>query len=72
MDDDGQSYASRIIGPQRIQRVLNITYVDRGILNLIDSTTFTGAGFVIQDDGGCRLNPELARRVAQLAVGATT
>ena len=42
--------------------------VDRAVLDLIDSKTFAGADFVIQDDGACRLNPELARRVAQLAV----
>jgi len=41
--------------------------VDRAILELIRTTTFTGADFSIQRDGACRLNPELARRVAQLA-----
>ena len=30
--------------------------------------TFTGADFSIQPDGVCRLNPELARRVAQLTL----
>ena len=42
--------------------------VDRAILELIKTTTFTGADFSIQHDGACRLNPELARRVAQLAL----
>ena len=42
--------------------------VDRAVLQLIDSTTFTGADFSIQHDGVCRVNPELARRVAQLAM----
>jgi CRISPR-associated protein Cas1 len=42
--------------------------VDRGILQLVNSTTFTGADFSIQADGVCRLNPDLARRVAQLAI----
>jgi len=42
--------------------------VDRGVLQLIDTVTFTGADFAIQTDGVCRLNPELARRVAQLAM----
>lgn len=42
--------------------------VDRAILQLISETTFTGADFAIQNDGVCRLNPELARRVAQLAL----
>jgi len=42
--------------------------VDRAILQLIDEITFTGADFSIQHDGVCRLNPELARRLAQLAL----
>ena len=42
--------------------------VDRVILHLVDTVTFTGADFSIQHDGVCRLNPELARRVAQLAM----
>ena len=42
--------------------------VDRATLQLINETTFTGADFSIQSDGVCRLNPELARRVAQLAM----
>jgi CRISPR/Cas system-associated endonuclease Cas1 len=42
--------------------------VDRAVLQLISETTFTGADFAIQNDGVCRLNPELARRVAQLAM----
>ena len=39
--------------------------VDRAVLQLIATMTFTGAGFSIQHDGVCRMNPELARRVAQ-------
>jgi CRISPR-associated protein Cas1 len=42
--------------------------VDRAVLELIEAVTFTGADFCIQHDGACRLNPELARRVAQLAL----
>lgn len=42
--------------------------VDRAILQLIDTTTFTGDDFAIQHDGVCRLNPELARKVTQLAL----
>jgi CRISP-associated protein Cas1 len=42
--------------------------VDRAVLQLINQTTFSGADFAIQNDGVCRLNPELARRVAQLAM----
>ncbi|MGE0621630.1 MAG: CRISPR-associated endonuclease Cas1 [Pseudomonadales bacterium] len=39
---------------------------DRAILQIITSETLTGADFSVQDDGVCRLNPELARRVAKL------
>ena len=42
--------------------------VDRAVLQMIDAVTFTGADFAIQHDGVCRMNPELARRVAQLAL----
>jgi CRISPR-associated protein Cas1 len=42
--------------------------VDRAVLQLVDAVTFTGADFSIQHDGVCRMNPELARRVAQLAL----
>jgi CRISPR-associated protein Cas1 len=42
--------------------------VDRVILHLLNTETFTGADFSIQYDGVCRLNPELARRVAQLSL----
>ena len=42
--------------------------VDRAVVHLIDAVTFTGADFSIQHDGVCRMNPELARRVAQLAL----
>lgn len=43
--------------------------VDRAILELVKSATFVGGDFSIQADGVCRLNPELARRVAQSALG---
>jgi CRISP-associated protein Cas1 len=42
--------------------------VDRAVLHLINTVTFTGADFSIQHDGVCRMNPEHARRVAQLAL----
>jgi len=41
--------------------------VDRAILELVKTATFSGGDFLIQPDGVCRLNPELARQVAQLA-----
>lgn len=47
--------------------------VDRAVLRIITSELLTSADFLLQDDGVCRLNPELARRVAQLAaVDSTT
>ena len=42
--------------------------VGRAVLQLIDAVTFTGADFSIQHDRVCRINPELARTVAQLAL----
>jgi hypothetical protein len=42
--------------------------VDRAVLRLIDTVTFTAADFSIQHDGVCRMNAELARRVVQLAL----
>jgi CRISPR-associated protein Cas1 len=36
-------------------------------LELVKTATFSGGDFLIQPDGVCRLNPELARQVAQLA-----
>lgn len=44
--------------------------VDRAILQLVRTETFSGADFSIQHDGVCRLHPELARRIAQAAIGA--
>jgi hypothetical protein len=45
--------------------------VDRAILQVVASTTLTGGDFSIQPDGVCRSNPQLARRVAQLATPLT-
>lgn len=42
--------------------------VDRAVLQTIRTETFTGADFMLQHDGVCRLNPELARRIAQLTI----
>ena len=41
--------------------------VDRAVLDIVNETMFSGGDFAIQPEGVCRLNPELARRVAQLA-----
>lgn len=40
--------------------------VDRAVLELIATETFTGNDFQLQADGVCRLNPQLARRVVQV------
>jgi CRISPR-associated protein Cas1 len=42
--------------------------VDRAILELVKTSTFSGGDFSIQPDGVCRLNPELARRIVQIAL----
>lgn len=39
--------------------------VDRSILEFVKSRKFHAADFVIRSDGVCRLNPEMARQVAQ-------
>jgi CRISP-associated protein Cas1 len=39
--------------------------VDRAVLKLVANETFSAGDFVVQSDGTCRLNPELARRVVQ-------
>jgi CRISPR-associated protein Cas1 len=58
----GKSYPGFVLDRMEPMRPV----VDRAILDLISETTFTGADFAIQDDGACRLNPELARCVARL------
>lgn len=40
--------------------------LDCAVLRLVREEMFTGADFILQSDGVCRLNPELARRVAGL------
>lgn len=58
--DTYAAFALDIMAPMR-------PVVDRAVLQLVASTTFAAADFTIQPDGVCRLNPELARHVAQLA-----
>lgn len=38
--------------------------VDREVLDLVLSETFSAKDFVVTRDGVCRLNPQLARRVS--------
>jgi CRISP-associated protein Cas1 len=42
--------------------------VDRSILEFVKSHKFHAADFVIRSDGVCRLNPEMARHVAQVTL----
>ena len=44
--------------------------VDAAVLKLVCETTLSGADFTLREDGVCRLNPELARRVAHVAIAA--
>jgi len=41
--------------------------VDAAVLRFVRDQCFSGADFVLRSDGVCRLNPQLARRVAGLA-----
>jgi CRISPR-associated protein Cas1 len=52
------SFVFDLMEPQR-------PVVDRAILKLVDQEAFSGGDFVLQTNGVCRLNPELARRIAQ-------
>jgi CRISPR/Cas system-associated endonuclease Cas1 len=54
--DGVHAYALDLMEPERPQ-------VDAAVLRFVRETTFSGADFTLRDDGVCRLNPELARRV---------
>lgn len=41
--------------------------VDAAVLKFVRDQCFSGADFVLRSDGVCRLNPQLARRVARMA-----
>jgi CRISPR-associated endonuclease Cas1 len=57
---DTQAFVYDLIEPRR-------PAADAAVLKFVHSTSFTGADFVLRSDGVCRLGPQLARRVAQLA-----
>ncbi len=40
--------------------------VDRAVVEFLKGNVFDPADFVIQADGVCRLNPEMARRIAAI------
>lgn len=44
--------------------------VDRAIIEFIQSTVFQPTDFTIREDGICRLNPQMAKRVALLALNS--
>jgi CRISPR-associated protein Cas1 len=44
--------------------------VDRAVLEFVKSQNFYAADFVIRSDGVCRLNPEMAKKVAEVVCGA--
>ncbi len=54
-----RAYIFDIMEPERPK-------VDAAVLKFALAETFTGADFVIAEDGTCRLSPQLARRVALL------
>jgi len=56
--DDTQAFVYDLIEPRR-------PIVDAAVLAFVRGTPFTGADFVLRNDGVCRLAPQLARRVAQ-------
>jgi CRISPR-associated protein Cas1 len=57
MRADRHSFVFDAMEPQR-------PVVDRTILDLIGGETFSGGDFILQRDGVCRLNPDLARTIA--------
>lgn len=44
--------------------------IDAAVLKFVLDETFSGADFMLRADGVCRLNPQLARRIAQIAMDA--
>lgn len=59
---DAFAWVFDVIEPKR-------AVVDGKVLKFVLSTTFTGADFALNSAGVCRLTPQLARRVAELATG---
>jgi hypothetical protein len=43
--------------------------VDRTVLGFVQSQTFQRTDFTMRSDGVCRLNPEMARHIAELLAG---
>ena len=60
---DALAFALDLIEPRR-------PLVDREVLRFLFANDFSGADFVIRADGVCRLSPQLARRVCEVAARA--
>jgi CRISPR-associated endonuclease Cas1 len=43
--------------------------IDRNVLDFVKKQVFHPADFIVQEKGVCRLNPQLARTIASIAVG---
>ena len=56
VDPDSHSLVFDLMEPLR-------PVVDRAVIKLVSEETFSGADFILQKNGVCRLSPELARRV---------
>lgn len=57
---DAFAFVFDMIEPRRAE-------IDAKVLKFMLSSVFTGADFVVRSDGVCRLTPQLARRVCQVA-----
>jgi len=58
INPDRHSFVFDLMEPDR-------PIVDRTVLKLIKQESFTGSDFILRQDGICRLNPQLARSLAQ-------
>lgn len=60
--DDTQAFVYDLIEPRR-------PLVDAAFLRFLRKQEFTGADFVLRADGVCRVCPQLARSISQIAAG---
>jgi hypothetical protein len=65
---DGYGQTMSVMHDDKETRGKFPAFADREILHRLILVVFQGANFSIQYDGVCRLNPVLARRVAELVV----
>ena len=62
--DEAPAFVFDMMEPERPK-------VDRAVLAFLKSEALHPADFTIREDGVVRLNPEMVRRVAQMAAAAT-